>query len=432
VKSTIRQIHFDEAVTALKILTRELGHPLAHHSERNASISSWLQHPLTIPLFGDKELRDKWVARLFEQSYPALGRRRESTKLVDGRHELFILYERIPFPPTSVGSFRFIDLFAGIGGFRLALQSVGGQCVFSSEWDKSAKETYYRNFGEFPFGDINIFSGEHLADDQVRDFIPNHDILCAGFPCQPFSRAGVSARNSIGLKHGFACETQGTLFFNIVRVAAVKKPAVMILENVKNLVLHDKGKTFSVIEQTVRDLGYSFSYKIINAKTVVPQNRARCFMVALHGEKEFDIPEFKGNPLPLRSILEPEPPRSYTISRRLWLGHQRRTERNLARGTGFTAHTAILDKPSNTLVARYGKDGKECLIPQKGKNPRKLTPRECARLLGFPEEFRLPDTDTPAYKQFGNSVVVPVVTKIAKLLAARFGKSLAGRKLSPK
>lgn len=421
-KAKNRQIHFDEAIKTLKNLTKEFGHPLAQHPERDASISCWLQHPTTIPLFGDKRLRDKWVARLFEESYPARGKPKQCIKIVDGQNQLFILYERVPFAPATSGSFRFIDLFAGIGGFRLALQSAGGQCVFSSEWDKSAKETYYQNFGEYPFGDINIFSGAHLSDDQVQEFIPDHDILCAGFPCQPFSRAGVSARNAIGHKHGFACETQGTLFFNIVRIADAKKPKVMLLENVKNIVLHDNGKTFSIIEQTVRDLGYSFSHRIINSNTVVPQNRARCFMVALREDKEFDIPEFKGHPLPLRSILEPYPPNSYTISRRLWLGHIKRTERNLARGTGFTAYTANVDKPSNTLVARYGKDGKECLIPQKGKTPRKLTRRECARLLGFPEEFRLPDKDTPAYKQFGNSVVVPVVTRIAKALAARFKK----------
>jgi len=311
----------------------------------------------------------------------------------------------VPFPPVQQPVFTFIDLFAGIGGFRIALQEENGKCVFSSELDQYAKRTYETNFGEALFGDIrNIYENE----------IPDHDILCAGFPCQPFSLAGVSARNSLNTSHGFACQTQGTLFFEIARIVAARKPRVVFLENVKNLVSHNSGKTFSVIRSTMESLGYSFSYKLIDSSSVVPQKRIRCYMVCIRGSSEqFDFPEITGPSLPLCSILEKEVDASFTISSKLWKGHQRRTERNLKRGTGFTAFCADTGKPSNTLVARYGKDGKECLIPQDRGNPRMLTPRECARLQGFPENFIIPVAKTTAYKQFGNSVAVPVIRIIA-------------------
>ena len=309
------------------------------------------------------------------------------------------------FPPVNKGKFKFIDLFAGIGGFRLAMQSVGGQCLFSSEWDKEAQLTYFENFGDIPEGDITKISEKD---------IPDHDVLCAGFPCQPFSLAGISARNSLNTAHGFACETQGTLFFDVMRIAAEKRPAVIFLENVKNLVRHDQGNTFSIIKKTIEDLGYSFSYALINAQTVVPQKRVRCYMVCLRDSVEpFVFPDLSGNPIPLKSILDSNVAEEFTISDRLWAGHQRRTATNIARGVGFTAFCADIDKPANTLVARYGKDGKECLIPQTGKNPRMLTPRECARLQGYPESFRIPVGKTAAYKQFGNSVALPVIKKIA-------------------
>jgi DNA (cytosine-5)-methyltransferase 1 len=321
----------------------------------------------------------------------------------------------VPFPPVENPKFTFIDLFAGIGGFRLALQEQQGKCVFSSEWDRSAKRTYFKNFGEVPFGDIRAFTGEHIDDELLDTLIPDHNILTAGFPCQPFSRAGVSARTSLGKDHGFACKTQGTLFFDVVRIAKVKQPDVLLLENVRNLKSHDGGRTFITIKETIeQELGYSFFETVINAKTVVPQKRARCFMVCFKNNSlRFDFPVFDGDELSLRSALEKNVPAKYTISDKLWLGHQNRTERNLNRGAGFTAFEADLDKPANTLVARYGKDGKECLIPQNGKNPRKLTPRECARLQGYPEKYDLPDSDAAAYRQFGNSVPVPVVQRIA-------------------
>jgi DNA (cytosine-5)-methyltransferase 1 len=239
-----------------------------------------------------------------------------------------------------------------------------------------------------------------------------------GFPCQPFSHAGVSARNAVGKEHGFKCDTQGTLFFDIMRIVSVKQPKVLFLENVRNIERHDGGRTFAVIKQSIEELGYNFKYAIINAATLVPQRRMRCYMVCFRKDLgvNFVFPEFNGKPFPLKSILENNPSPVYTISDKLWLGHINRSKRNLERGTGFTAFTADIEKPSNTLVARYGKDGKECLIAQPGSNPRFLTPRECARLQGYPDNFIIPQAKTPAYKQFGNSVAVPVIIKISEAI----------------
>lgn len=322
--------------------------------------------------------------------------------------ELFFneVFGGLQLRPSSSAGFKFIDLFAGIGGVRLGFQQAGGVCVFSSEYDKAAQKTYKENHGELPFGDIT----------KINEYeIPNHDVLLAGFPCQPFSNAGVSARNAVGKKHGFLCDTQGTLFFDVMRIINAKKPKIVFLENVRNLEKHDEGRTFQTIKENISNSGYRFTYKVIDSRTVVPQRRIRCYMVAVRSDiaVDFEFPEFIGEPKPLKSILESEVDNIYTISDRLWLGHINRTKRNLERGTGFTAYTADLDKPSNTIVARYGKDGKECLIPQAPKNPRLLTPRECARLQGFPESFIVPKARTPAYKQFGNSVVVPIITEIA-------------------
>jgi DNA (cytosine-5)-methyltransferase 1 len=320
------------------------------------------------------------------------------------------------FSPINKPKFSYIDLFAGIGGFRLALQSVGGVSVFSSEWDKGAQKTYLRNYGELPFGDITSLTAECVSDRALDLMIPYHDILAAGFPCQPFSHAGVSARTSVGKEHGFKCKTQGTLFFDVMRIAEIKRPKVLFLENVRNIERHDEGYTFEVIRESVEELGYDFKYKIINSSSLVPQRRVRCYMVCFRKDLKvnFIFPDFNGEPLPLKSILEDDVSEVFTISDKLWAGHINRTKRNVERGSGFTAYTADLNKPSNTIVARYGKDGKECLVPQDGKNPRMLTQRECARLQGFPEEFEAPDARTPAYKQFGNSVAVPVVELISK------------------
>lgn len=326
------------------------------------------------------------------------------------------LFKEIVFPPPSNPKFQFIDLFAGIGGFRIALQQQGGTCVFSSEWDKAAQATYERNYGELPFGDITSFTSEEVTDSALDALIPDHEILAGGFPCQPFSHAGVSARTAVGKEHGFKCNTQGTLFFDIMRIAFVKKPKVLFLENVKNIKSHDGGRTFQVIKDSIEELGYNFEFSIIDSSTLVPQRRRRCYMVCFRKDLNIDyaFPSFDGIPLALNSILETHPDEKFTISDKLWAGHINRTRRNLDRGTGFTAFTADLTKPSATLVARYGKDGKECLIPQIDKNPRLLTPRECARLQGYPDSFLFPEAKTPAYRQFGNSVTVPVVTRIAE------------------
>lgn len=347
------------------------------------------------------QMMDSEYADFYKSRCNTLSCSQNSLSLSDIEKQIKEDLKKIPFPPPKKAIFSFIDLFAGVGGFRLAMQSVGGRCVFSSEWDKAAQRTYYDNYGDYPFGDI--------TKREIKDFIPEKiDVLCGGFPCQPFSRAGK--------KQGFLNETQGTLFFDILQIIQERKPKVIFLENVRNLVVHDEGKTFSVIQNAILAEGYSFQYQIIDASPLVPQKRVRCYMVCVKDNKPFTFPEITGPEIPLSSALEHNVPSTYTISDNMWAGHQKRTKRNLARGTGFTAHTADIKRPAHTLVARYYKDGKECLIPQDGKNPRMLTPRECARLQGFPEEFILPESKTVAYKQMGNSVAVPVLKKIAECI----------------
>lgn len=327
----------------------------------------------------------------------------------------------VPFPPPINSKFNFIDLFAGIGGFRIPLQEIGGKCVFSSEIDNQAKKTYEHNYGEYPFGDIRDFTNSEISDEVLDKLIPDHDLIAGGFPCQPFSLAGVSARNHLGIEHGFKDQNKGNLFLDIIRIAKVKKPKVLFLENVSNFKSHDQGRTFQLVKKIVEEeLGYSFNWKIIDSSPLVSQRRKRFYMVCFRDKVKFNFPKIEGDPKPLRSILEENVPEEFTISDKLWEGHQKRTKRNLERGTGFTAFTADLDKPSKTLVSRYYKDGKECLIPQEGLNPRKLTPRECARLQGFPENFIIPGSNTAAYKQFGNSVAVPVIRKICQEIEMLF------------
>jgi DNA (cytosine-5)-methyltransferase 1 len=378
-------------------------------SDSRAVIYQWLNAIVEgQPLFGKHQGVDKLdIVKLLRES----GIYNEKDELKEE------LNRSVNFIPVPNPKFNFIDLFSGIGGFRIALQNLGGTSVFSSEWDKGAQDTYFRNFGEFPFGDITSFTSDTYSTKDLDHMIPDHDILAAGFPCQPFSHAGVSARVSVGKAHGFLCKTQGTLFFDVMKIASIKRPKVLFLENVRNIERHDNGNTFRVIRESINELGYDFEYAIINSSSLVPQRRIRCYMVCFRKDLgvNFKFPEFKGDPLPLRGILEPNPDEKYTISERLWLGHINRTQRNLKRGTGFTAFEADLDKPANTLVARYGKDGKECLIPQPGKKtPRLLTLKECARLQGFPESFEPAKSKTPAYRQFGNSVAIPVVEKIAR------------------
>lgn len=305
----------------------------------------------------------------------------------------------------ELGLFTFIDLFAGIGGIRLAFERAGGKCVFSSEWDEQAQKTYEANFGERPYGDIRLVPSS---------IIPDHDILLAGFPCQPFSIAGVSKKNSLGRKHGFADETQGTLFFEIARILNDKRPKAFLLENVKNLKSHDRGRTFRTIMKVLtEELGYTVYDKILDAKGLVPQHRERIYIVGFCEPVLFEFPLLPDKGPTLRSILEPAVDEKYTLSDHLWAYLQAYAQKHRSKGNGFGFGLANLDSYSRTLSARYHKDGSEILIPQEGKNPRRLTPRECARLQGFDDSFKIVVSDTAAYKQFGNSVALPVVSAIA-------------------
>ena len=305
---------------------------------------------------------------------------------------------------NRVHDFRFIDLFAGIGGIRMGFESAGGECVFTSEWDESAKKTYQTNFNEMPYGDITKIDPKD---------IPNFDMLLAGFPCQPFSQAG--------LKKGFQ-DTRGTLFFDIVRIVEYHKPAVVFLENVRNLAGHDKGNTLKVIIATLEDLGYKVFHRVLNAKDFgVPQNRARIYIVGFKDDVAFSFPDPPMSKTRVWDILDKEVPDKYTLSDRLWAGHQRRKKEHAEKGNGFGYSLFDdLSEYTSTISARYYKDGSEILIKQTGKNPRKLTPREAARLQGFPDTFVIPVSDVQAYKQFGNSVAVPVI----KALAAEIVRSL--------
>ena len=336
--------------------------------------------------------------------------------------------------------FKFIDLFAGIGGIRLGFESIGGECVWTSEWNKFSQQTYIANFGrEHPVeGDITQVNAKD---------IPKHDILLAGFPCQPFSIAGVSKKNSLGMPHGFACETQGTLFFDVARIIAEKKPTAILLENVKNLKSHDKGNTFKVIQNTLEnELGYHMQYRVIDAQHFVPQHRERIFMVGFRKKTDFDfnslvLPSLDTSPR-MKDILHPQngteadcypftegkdgkvSPK-YTLTPKLWQYLQDYAEKHKKAGNGFGFGLVGPDNIARTLSARYHKDGSEILVSQgNGKRPRRLTPRECARLMGYPESFQIPVSDTQAYRQFGNSVVVPVVSAIARHMEPHLAKLL--------
>jgi DNA (cytosine-5)-methyltransferase 1 len=306
-------------------------------------------------------------------------------------------------PPTNP-TFTFIDLFAGIGGFRIGFQSAGGRCVFSSEWDANAQRTYEANYGETPAGDIT------QIDPRC---IPDHDILTAGFPCQPFSIAGVSKHNALGNAHGFEHPTQGTLFFNVHKIIDAKRPKAFLLENVKNLVSHDRGRTYKVIKESLEELGYCVFPKVIDAASYVPQHRERIFLVGFREPVPFTFPDAPQKPQQLRNILEPSVDAKYTLTDHLWRYLKDYAEKHRLRGNGFGYGLADINGITRTLSARYYKDGSEILIPQHRKNPRRLTPRECARLMGYPDEFKIVVSDTSAYKQFGNSVVIPVVASIA-------------------
>ncbi|MCO4878380.1 DNA (cytosine-5-)-methyltransferase [Paraburkholderia caribensis] len=332
---------------------------------------------------------------------------------------------------------RIIDLFAGIGGIRMGFEAHGGQCVFTSEWNDFSQKTYQENFRDGTaqhalIGDIVTFPAEA---------VPEHDILLGGFPCQPFSIAGVSKKNALGRPHGFECTTQGTLFFDVARIIATRRPAAFLLENVKNLLSHDKGRTFDVILQTLRDeLGYEVHYRVIDGAHFTPQHRERIIIVGFRGKTSFSWDDLR---LPeegprLASILhrtdgsEPVLPwdgdrffdhagrqtqPKYTLTPKLWTYLQNYAEKHRAAGNGFGYGMAYPQSVTRTLSARYHKDGSEILVYQgETKRPRRLTPRECARLMGFPDTYRIPVSDTQAYRQFGNSVVVPVMREVARIM----------------
>lgn len=342
------------------------------------------------------------------------------------------LRARLPVPvDQEPGSFTFVDLFAGIGGLRRAMESVGGYCIFTSEWDKHAQTTYLANFPDNrPIaGDIR----EVRADD-----IPDHDVLVAGFPCQPFSIAGVSKKNALGRLHGFQDETQGTLFFDVLRILKAHRPAAFLLENVKNLKSHDHGRTFDVIRRKLtEELGYSLHTRIIDAGHFVPQHRERIVMVGFRDPVNFsweslDLPAYGHRRL--RHVLHPEDGteaievpytvngaglvnEKYILTDKLWLYLQAYAEKHRAKGNGFGFGIVDGDSIARTLSARYFKDGSEILVSRgEGRNPRRLTPRECARLMGYGDDFRIPVSDTQAYKQFGNSVAVPVFAEVARVM----------------
>lgn len=342
----------------------------------------------------------------------------------------------LPFmPKPKAGDFTFIDLFAGIGGLRHAFDSIGGQCVFTSEWDTYAQRTYHTNFpdGHAINGDIT----KVMVDD-----IPAHDVLVAGFPCQPFSIAGVSKKNALGRAHGFLDETQGTLFFDVARIIAAKRPKAFLLENVKNLQSHDKGKTFQVIRDVLtKDLGYHIHVRVIDGQHFVPQHRERIAIVGFREDVPFSwdalnlppkgvkrmkdilhpedgsesVPEHDGNRFvdPVTGKVNDK----YILTNKLWAYLKAYAEKHKAAGNGFGFGLVGPDNVARTLSARYYKDGSEILVSRgPRKNPRRLTPRECARLMGLPDSFRIPVSDTRAYKQFGNSVVMPVFREVAQLM----------------
>lgn len=330
-------------------------------------------------------------------------------------------------PAHTKEQYTFIDLFAGIGGMHLAYASAGARCVYSNEWNKYSQQTYYANFGIQPDDDIT----KVVAED-----IPDHDILVAGFPCQPFSIAGVSKKQSLGRATGFEDKTQGTLFFDVCRILKAKRPKAFMLENVKNLCSHDHGRTFKVIQESLTELNYKVFFQILDGKTYVPQHRERIVIVGFDIERygdgitfEFALEPGKQQPV-MRDILETDVSDKYTLSDKLWTYLQNYAAKHKAAGNGFGYGIAPLDGISRTISARYYKDGSEILIAQEGKNPRRLTPRECARLQGFPDSFKIPVSDTQAYKQFGNSVVVPLMAEVAKLVVGKLEDLDAAKALS--
>lgn len=342
-----------------------------------------------------------------------------------------ILSARAPLKKESP-AFRFADLFAGIGGIRMAFERQNGECVFTSEWNPYARQTYRANFV-----DPHPIAGDITQIDV--DELPEFDVLVGGFPCQPFSIAGVSKKNSMGRPHGFKDKTQGTLFFDVARIIAAKRPKAFLLENVKNLASHDKGRTLKIILETLSDeLGYSVHYKVLDAKRFVPQHRERIIIVGFAKTTDFSFDEmvFPKEEPKLSSILHAEDGTEtpdgrfiveggevhskHILSPKLWAYLQSHAEKHKAKGNGFGFGLVRPDMVSRTLSARYYKDGSEILVERgEGQPPRRLTVRECARLQGFSDDFIIPVSDAQGYKQFGNSVAVPLISEVARLIARK-------------
>jgi len=388
-----------------------------------------------------------------------------SPRLSHSEHQA--LKNLLPAPPAErrKHEFDFIDLFAGIGGIRRGFELAGGRCVFTSEWNEQATRTYKANHYSDPafhsFNDdirkVTLSERKDVSEEEVfrnvDRMVPDHDVLLAGFPCQPFSIAGVSKKNALGRAHGFECETQGTLFFDLARILEVKRPAAFLLENVKNLKSHDKGRTFKIIMETLDKLGYWVSDaeatgradpKIIDGQNFVPQHRERIILVGFRrdlgvhdGFTLRDIEKLFPKKKPkLGDILEKNVDEKYILTPKLWEYLFNYAIDHKAKGNGFGYGLVGPEDTARTLSARYYKDGSEILIDRgfnsekdffdpenQAKRPRRLTPRECARLMGFDKpdgaEFRIPVSDTQAYKQFGNSVVAPVFAAVAKLMKPR-------------
>jgi DNA (cytosine-5)-methyltransferase 1 len=343
---------------------------------------------------------------------------------------------RRPKPPEP--GFTFIDLFAGIGGLRRPFEEIGGKCIFTAEWDRFSRQTYAANFRDELF--------QHEFAEDIRPYakepwrVPEHHILLAGFPCQPFSIAGVSKKNALGRPHGFLCDTQGTLFYDLAKIIEHRKPTAFLLENVKNLEGHDGGRTFSTIMNVLEnELGYRVQYRVVSSHPWVPQRRQRIFIVGFRDDTEFDFDKLEvpeGRQPVLGDILEPAPDPKYTLTHHLWNYLQNYKAKHAKAGNGFGYSVFGPNDVTRTLSARYYKDGSEVLIEQKGKPPRRLTPRECARLMGFDgpqgESFRIPVSDTQAYRQFGNAVVVPVVRAVAKLMAPHIHAAISESDEAPR
>lgn len=385
--------------------------------EVGAMVTHFMQSPCKAQPLLEEGLRDRLMSILLYRGESVLYAR-EALPLVNTSP----LFRDLPYALPEHETFTFIDLFAGIGGFRIAFQHAGGKCMFSSEWDKYAKRTYEANYGEIPYGDIRQIPKEQ---------IPEHDVLCAGFPCQPFSLAGVSKKNSLGRKHGFEDKTQGTLFFEIKEILKLKRPKAFMLENVKNLLAHDRGRTFEVIRHALEDeLGYVINYKVVDGAAWVPQHRERLYIIGFDPAQitinagEIEIPD-KPDPryrYPELTTIVAEHAEGYTLGPGTWNTLQRHKKHHEEVGNGFGY--GLLTWPikegtiTRTISARYHKDGSEILIEQPGKRPRRLTVQEAMQLQGFsPRDFFFPVSQTQAYHQIGNSVVVPAVEASAKFIA---------------